>query len=116
MPCHLGVAPWCPQRSLYGSFVVKYTHLSNIVAQGKPTLWQPCVVKHTHLSKIIKSEGGHFTTPRPIKSRPRSKIIKWKSFSKEVNYLGYSVELLNIQNDDDELEIIKPKEYSKIVD
>ena len=44
------------------------------------------------------------------------KLVKNISVSKEVNYLGYSVELLNIQNDDDELEILKPKEYSKIVD
>ena len=43
------------------------------------------------------------------------KLAKHISVSKEVNYLGYSVELLNIQNEDDELIILKKEEYDKLL-
>lgn len=43
-------------------------------------------------------------------------IAKNISVIRTTNYIGYLIVLMNIQNEDDELEILKPKEYSKIVD
>lgn len=42
-------------------------------------------------------------------------IAKNISVIRTTNYIGYLIVLMNIQNEDDELEILKPKDYSKLL-